>query len=63
MDAIIVARLDIVAAKAKILSEKYKNNQLWQGELDSGVKELQSELNQISQRGYSSQFDDWNGHR
>jgi len=55
-NALVAARLEIVAAKAKILAEKYKNNQLWGGELDSGIREIESELSKIRSEGGSS---DW----
>jgi hypothetical protein len=55
---VVAARLEIVAAKAKILAEKYKNNQLWDGELDQGIREITSELTMLgretsSERGWS----------
>lgn len=43
-DEIISARLDLIAAKAKILSSKYKNNQLWGGELTHGLEEILIEI-------------------
>jgi len=41
---VIQARLEIISAKAKLLAEKYKNNQLWDGELSKGLDEIQSEI-------------------
>ncbi len=41
---IVTARLMVIAAKAKILSEQYKNNQLWGGELDRELNAIESEI-------------------
>jgi len=54
-DAVIAARLDLIAAKAKILSERYKNNQLWDGELNSGLNEISEEIRKIG----SGRRDTW----
>ncbi len=47
MNAVVLSRLEIIAAKAKILAEKYKNNQFWEGELRDGLAELEAEIAQI----------------
>lgn len=43
-DDIIAARLDLIAAKAKILAEQYKNNQHWEGDLNRGLSEIEREI-------------------
>jgi hypothetical protein len=43
-DDIIAARLDLIAAKARILSEQYKNNQHWEGDLSRGLDEIEREI-------------------
>lgn len=45
---IISARLDLIAAKARILSEQYKTNQLWPGDLKRGIDDILIEINHIS---------------
>ena len=44
---IVTARLMVIAAKAKILSEQYKNNQLWGGELERELDAIESEIASI----------------
>ncbi len=44
---IVTARLMVIAAKAKILSEQYKNNQLWGGELERELNAIESEIASI----------------
>lgn len=44
VDLVITARLDLIAAKAKILAESYKNNKLWGGELKDGIDEIEREI-------------------
>jgi|WetSurMetagenome_2_1015567.scaffolds.fasta_scaffold595737_2 hypothetical protein len=48
-DAVIAARLDLIAAKARILAEKYKSNQLWTGELDKQLNEIKAEIVRVFQ--------------
>jgi hypothetical protein len=43
-DDIIAARLDLIAAKARILAEQYKNNQHWEGDLSRGLDEIEREI-------------------
>lgn len=47
-DAVIAARLEIIAAKARILAEKYKNNQLWDGELNQQLNDIEVEIRLIT---------------
>lgn len=54
-DDIIAARLDLIAAKAKILSEQYKNNQMWDGELESSLNTIEGEIAAIRRESGSSQ--------
>lgn len=53
VNEIISARLAVIAAKAKILSEQYKNNQLWGGELDSALKVIENEISAIKRESGS----------
>ncbi len=57
LNEIISARLALISAKAKILSERYKNNQLWGGELETSLNTIESEIASIrreagSERGW-----------
>jgi hypothetical protein len=56
-DDIIAARLDLIAAKARILSEQYKNNKLWEGDLERGLEEIQREISAV--RNNSSGRSGW----
>lgn len=47
-DNIVAARLGLIAAKAKILSEEYKNNKLWDGDLNKKLGEIESEIRLIT---------------
>jgi hypothetical protein len=58
VDPVITARLDLIAAKAKILAESYKNNKMWEGDLQQGLNVLQHEIQMIrtesgNSRGWS----------
>lgn len=57
---ITIARLDLIAAKAKILSEQYKNNQMWDGDLERGLNDILSEINNIRT---DTNRNDWQGDR
>lgn len=46
-DDITAARLAVVAAKAKILADKYKHGQLWAGDLHRMLSEIESEINKV----------------
>lgn len=61
MDSITTARLEIIAAKARILADKAKGNQFWEGELDRGLAEIEREVASIrsDNRGYSSSRSTW----
>jgi len=50
---IVTARLMVIAAKAKILSEQYKNNQLWGGELERELNAIESEIASIRREANS----------
>jgi hypothetical protein len=49
-DPSVIARLEIVAAKATIAAEQYKNNKYWPGELTAALNEIQQELDALYQR-------------
>lgn len=49
-DPLVIARLEIVAAKATIAAEQYKNNKYWPGELTEALNEIQRELDALHQR-------------
>lgn len=60
MDNITSARLEILAAKSRILADKYKSGQLWDGELSSSLSEIEAEISvirrdnrSINDRGWS----------
>jgi hypothetical protein len=56
-DDIVAARLDLIAAKARILAEQYKNNQHWDGDLRRGLDEIEREIASI--RGGSNERGGW----
>lgn len=47
VDQVITARLEMIAAKARILAENYKNNKMWGGDLQDGLNVLQHEIQMI----------------
>lgn len=55
-DTMIKAKLDLIAAKGKVASEKYGYNQYWPGELESDLGEIaklvDEILTQIGRRGW-----------
>lgn len=57
---IVSARLDIISAKAKILAEKYKNNQMWDGDLTRGLNEIESEISSIRRESGDHERGGWN---
>lgn len=44
---LVIARLDLIAAKAKMLTEQYKNNQISDTELESGLSDVITEISKI----------------
>lgn len=46
-DRTIEARLELIAAKARILVDDYRRGRLWEGELSAGLDELRKEINAI----------------
>jgi len=46
-NTVVAARLDLIAAKAKILAEDYKNNRMWEGDLTRGLSQIESEVRAI----------------
>jgi len=46
---LIEARLTIIASKAKILAENYKNGKLWDSDLSQGIAEIETEIRAIRQ--------------
>ena len=56
---IVAARLDVIAAKARILSEQYKNNKLWDGDLERGLSDILSEIESIKREGGSNARGQW----
>jgi len=54
-DDTIAARLEIIAAKARILASNYKGGALWPGDLSRGLDEIEAEMNRIrSESSYKS---------
>lgn len=67
-DDIIAARLDMIAAKAKILADDYKNNRLWDGDLGRGLGDIRRELdaigrNERGETGWATTGGGWQGDR
>jgi hypothetical protein len=54
---LIEARLSIIASKAKILAESYKNGKLWDSDLSHGLHEIETEIQAI--RRESNQNRGW----
>lgn len=54
---IIIARLELIAAKAKILVNDYRFGKLWDGDLSRGLEELKKEIDKISKE--SGQDTNW----
>lgn len=51
-DAVIAARLDIIAGKASLLAAKYKQGDgLWDGELSRGLSEIIRDIESINNNG------------
>lgn len=53
---VVTARLDLIAAKAKILAAKYRNNQLWEGELSKDMNEIRAEIYAIEEESGDNQY-------
>ena len=56
---LIAARLAVIAAKAKILSETYKNGQMWEGDLVRGLDEIEIEMNLIRRQESPGRGNPW----
>lgn len=55
MNELIAARLDLIAAKARLLASNYKAGALWEGELNRELDELQLEITHArNERGNNS---------
>jgi len=44
---VITARLDLIAAKAKVLVHDYRQGKLWDGDLRRGLEELKREIDRV----------------
>lgn len=44
---IIAAKLDMIAAKAKAMATSYRTGRLWDGELTSGINEIDRTVDEI----------------
>lgn len=63
---IISARLDLIAAKARILAEQYRNNSMWDDDLNQGLSQIEKEISTIRDNGnagISSNYRGWQGDR
>jgi len=58
-DILISSRLEILAAKARILAEKYKHNQLWTGDLARSLTELENEVVAIRRESGANNDGQW----
>jgi len=59
MNEIIAARLDLIAAKAKILAADYRAGRQWPTDLSRGLSELGVELENIRRESGSAARDDY----
>lgn len=41
---LVAARLELIAAKAKVMAADYKNGRMWDGELSKGLDDLLREI-------------------
>ena len=53
---IVAARLDLIAAKAKILAASYRGSKLWEGELTRGLNEIEVELKAVQRDSREDQY-------
>jgi hypothetical protein len=54
---LVTARLELIAAKARILCEDYKNNKLWDVDLTKGLVDIETEIKSI--RSEANIIDSW----
>lgn len=47
---IVILKLELIAAKAAQLASDYKNDRLWEGELQRGLGEIATQLRDAEQR-------------
>jgi hypothetical protein len=45
---LISVRLDLIAAKATQLSNDYKGNRLWEGDLSRGLADIREQMNALT---------------
>lgn len=59
MNEIVAARLDLIAAKAKILAADYRAGRQWPSDLSSGLNDLTKELEAIRRESGTRVADDY----
>jgi hypothetical protein len=50
------ARLDLIAAKAKVLANDYRQNRLWEGDLSKGLAELEAQIEWVQRESRDNQY-------
>lgn len=64
MNEVLASRLDLIAAKAKIMASDYRNGRMWEGDLSRGLDELLREITYArNERGVPDSRNDWQGDR
>ncbi len=53
---VIAARLDLIAARARILAADYRGSKLWEGELTKGLNEIQAEVDAAKRDSREDQY-------
>lgn len=53
---VIAARLDLIAARAKVLANEYRQNKLWEGELTTGLRDIQSQIESVQRESRDDQY-------
>ena len=59
----IVARLELISSKAKILAEDYRNGRLWDSDLSRGLDDLLREITYTRNDRGSPSHTDWHDDR
>jgi hypothetical protein len=53
---IVASRLDLIAAKARILAADYRGSKLWEGELTKGLNEIQAEVDAVKRDSQEDRY-------
>lgn len=60
---LVAARLELIAAKAKVMAADYKDGRMWDGDLSKGLDDLLREITHVRNERGSSDRNDWQGDR